>query len=56
MNISEDEFLGNTTGQGEVAEHPAWEDLIMLENLAARREELDAHLVQLHDAANHRAF
>jgi hypothetical protein len=42
--------------QGSVAEHPAWEDLITLENLTARLEELDAHLVQLHEAANHRSF
>lgn len=42
--------------QGAVAEHPAWEDLITLENLAARLDELNAHLVQLHDATNHRSF
>ncbi len=36
--------------QGLVAEHPAWEDLIVAENLSARLEELDAHLADLHSA------
>ena len=35
--------------QGSVAEHPAWEDLIVAENLAARLEELDAYLADLQD-------
>jgi hypothetical protein len=30
-----------------VVEHPAWEDLIVAENLAARLEELDAQLASL---------
>ena len=29
---------------GSVAEHPAWEDLIVAENLTARLTELDAYL------------
>jgi hypothetical protein len=33
--------------QGHVAEHPAWEDLIVAENLTARLEELDAYLADL---------
>ncbi len=33
--------------QGLVAEHPAWEDLIVAENLSARLEELDAYLDDL---------
>jgi hypothetical protein len=33
--------------QGVVAEHPAWEDLIVAENLSARLGELDAYLVDL---------
>lgn len=32
---------------GEVAEHPAWEDLITAENLGDRLEELDAYLRDL---------
>ena len=40
--------------QGEVAEHPAWEDLIVAENLAARLEELDAYLADLQGTENHR--
>ena len=31
----------------EVPEHPAWEDLIVAENLGARLEELDAYLRDL---------
>ena len=30
--------------EGVIAEHPAWEDLILAENLTASLEELDAHL------------
>lgn len=33
--------------EGEVAEHPAWEDLIAAENLDARLEELNAYLKDL---------
>ena len=36
--------------QGEVREHPAWEDLIVAENLTANLEELDAYLADLQDA------
>jgi hypothetical protein len=32
---------------GSIAEHPGWEDLITVENLSARLEELDAHLSNL---------
>jgi len=41
--------------QGAVVEHPAWEDLIVAENLAARLEELDAYLNDLRDATDDRA-
>ncbi len=40
---------------GDVAEHPAWEDLIVAENLAARLEELDAYLADLQGAESHRS-
>lgn len=40
--------------QGSVAEHPAWEDLIVAENLTARLEELDAYLDDLQSAENNR--
>ena len=33
--------------QGSVVEHPAWEDLIVAENLTARLEELNAYLDRL---------
>ena len=33
--------------QGEVREHPAWEDLIVSENLTANLEELNAYLADL---------
>lgn len=36
--------LESRIAQGLVIEHPAWEDLIAAENLAARLDELDAHL------------
>ncbi|HID53957.1 MAG TPA: hypothetical protein EYP41_18210 [Anaerolineae bacterium] len=41
--------LEDRIAQGEVAEHPAWEDLIVAENLAAHLEELDAYLKNLRD-------
>lgn len=33
--------------QGQVPEHPAWEDLITAENLGARLEELDGYIHDL---------
>ena len=44
--------LESKIAQGTVAEHPAWEDLIVAENLNARLEELDAHLDDLQGAEN----
>ena len=41
--------------QGIVVEHPAWEDLIVAENLSARLEELDAHLVDLRGTEDDRS-
>lgn len=41
--------------EGEVAEHPAWEDLIVAENLAARLEEIDVYLADLQGAKDHRS-
>jgi len=38
--------------QGSVAEHPAWEDLITVENLTARLEELDVYLRDLRSSAD----
>ncbi len=40
--------------QGMVTEHPAWEDLIVVENLTARLEELDAYLRDLQNSESHR--
>lgn len=40
--------------QGSVVEHPAWEDLIVAENLTTRLEELDAYLADLQGAENDR--
>lgn len=40
---------------GTVAEHPAWEDLIVAENLTSSLEELDAHLATLRKSPNDRA-
>lgn len=39
---------------GVVVEHPAWEDLIVAENLTERLEELDVQLGDLHRAAQDR--
>ena len=41
--------LEDKIAQGDVAEHPAWEDLIVAENLAAHLEELDVYLDNLRD-------
>jgi hypothetical protein len=41
--------------EGAVAEHPAWEDLIVAENLTASLEELDARLADLRRARSDRA-
>lgn len=39
--------------KGEVVEHPAWEDLIVAENLSVRLEELDAYLEDLQDVTSY---
>ncbi|MBU1662563.1 MAG: hypothetical protein KKD28_13940 [Chloroflexi bacterium] len=39
--------LETKIAQGQVAEHPVWEDLIVAENLAAHLEELNAYLENL---------
>ena len=44
--------LETKIAQGIVAEHPAWEDLIGVENLSARLEELNAYLDDLQSAEN----
>ena len=41
--------------RGEVAEHPAWEDLIVAENLNEHLEELDAYLADLQGAEKNSA-
>lgn len=47
--------LESKIAQGVVAEHPAWEDLIVAENLTARLEELDAYLHDLQGAEDDRS-
>jgi hypothetical protein len=47
--------LQSMIAEGSVAEHPAWEDLIVAENLTASLEELDAHLASLRKPASDRA-
>ena len=39
--------LESKIAEGTVVEHPAWEDLIVAENLNTRLEELDGHLRNL---------
>lgn len=46
--------LETKIAQGIVAEHPAWEDLIVAENLTARLQELDDYLDDLRSAETHR--
>ena len=43
--------LETKIAQGSEVEHPAWEDLIVAENLGSRLEELDAYLDRLQSAA-----
>jgi len=47
--------LERKIAEGSEVEHPAWEDLIVAENLGSRLEELDAHLRHLQNAATDRA-
>lgn len=41
--------------EGTVAEHPAWEDLIVVENLSARLQELETYVANLQDAQTDRS-
>jgi hypothetical protein len=41
------EELRHEIETGEVADHPAWEDLIMLENLEAELQKIDGYLEHL---------
>jgi len=47
--------LESKIAQGAVVEHPAWEDLIVAENLTARLEELDAYLDDLQRTEGYRS-
>ena len=47
--------LESKIAQGLVAEHPAWEELIVAENLTVRLEELDAYLDDLQSAEDDRS-
>ena len=49
------EDLESKIAEGAVAQHPAWEDLIVAENLTARLEELDAYLDDLQGAEGDRS-
>ena len=46
--------LENKIEQGVVVEHPAWEDLIVTENLTTRLEELNGYLADLQKTGNNR--
>jgi len=39
--------LESRIARGQVVEHPAWEDLIVVENLSSHLDELDAYLRDL---------
>ncbi len=45
--VDSTEELEQQIATGETVEHPAWEDLITVENLNASLDELDAHLRNL---------
>jgi len=47
-NITSPEQLENRIKEGEIAEHPTWEDLILLENLeeAINRIDEDINVIQ----------
>jgi predicted transcriptional regulator len=51
-NAESVEDLESRIAQGVVAEHPAWEDLIAVENLDMRLQDLDAYLVELENLAS----
>jgi len=44
------EDLEAKIASGQVVEHPAWEDLIVAENLTARLEEINGHIRRLREA------
>jgi len=46
--------LESKIAEGAVVEHPAWEDLIVAENLSARLEELDGYLRNLQEVRTDR--
>ena len=46
--------LESKIARGDVPEHPAWEDLIVAENLTARLKELDDYLDDLRSTETHR--
>jgi len=46
--------LASKIARGDVAEHPAWEDLIVAENLTARLRALDDYLDDLRSAEDYR--
>jgi hypothetical protein len=47
--------LESRIANGQVVEHPAWEDLIVAENLTTRLGEIDAYLGNLQRAGNDRS-
>lgn len=47
--------LESRIARGIVVEHPAWEDLIVAENLTARLEELDGYLDDLQGVEGYRS-
>lgn len=47
--------LESKIAQGVVGEHPAWEDLIVVENLNDHLEEINGYLATLQNSANNRS-
>ena len=45
--VAAEEELQRKIETGEVADHPAWEDLIVLENLEAELQKIDGYLERL---------
>ena len=51
-DVDSPEALEAKIATGTIPEHPVWEDCIVVENLTARQEELDAYLADLQNSAS----
>lgn len=54
-HVESPDALAAAIAEAEVHEHPAWEDLIVAENLQARLERINEYLEDLQRPVSHRA-